>query len=352
MIKLLIADDSSFMRKAICTIVEKDSDIKVIGFARNGEEAVKLVKELNPDILTLDIEMPVLNGLEALKIIMEENPLPVIMLSSLTKEGASETLKALELGAVDYIPKEIKNTTLDILKIENEIIEKIKLIARKKYIIRSQIIRKNKERKNNENLKYYISDDLKDKKNVKIIAIGSSTGGPGALQQIITKLPNNLPCSIVIAQHMPSGFTKAFAERLNSISDIKVKEAEDCENLEDGVVYIAPGNFNMYLIKDFSKILIKIDEKDFGSLYKPSVDVLISSVAEIYGKNAVGIILTGMGCDGLKGMQKLKEKNGYIIAQDENTSIIYGMPKAVIDNNLANKICPIDEIAKEIISLF
>jgi two-component system chemotaxis response regulator CheB len=340
------------MRKAISTIVQKDPEIKVVGLARNGEEAVSMVKELKPDILTLDIEMPILNGLEALRIIINECPLPVIMISSLTKEGAFETIKALELGAVDYIPKDITNTSLDILKIEKEIIEKIKSIARKKNSIRNELIRKNRENASNKHsLKYTISE-FKNKKHIKIVAIGSSTGGPGALQQVITSLPDNLPCSIVIAQHMPVGFTKAFAERLDSISNIKVKEAEDKEILKDSTVYIAPGNKNMYLIKDLSKVFISLDDNNFGLLYKPSVDILITSVADIYGRNAAGVILTGMGCDGLNGIKKLKERGGYIIAQDEETSVIYGMPKAIVDSNLADKISPIDKVASEIISLF
>jgi len=352
LISLVIADDSSFMRKALSTIVEKDPEIKVIGMARNGEEAVALVKELKPDVLTLDIEMPVLNGLEALRIIIDENPMPVIMVSSLTVEGASETIKALELGAVDYIPKDINHTSLDILKIEKEIIEKIKAFARKKNIIRSRLIKQGRENKCRDHLGGYTLPDPKNKKQVKIIAIGASTGGPGALQQIVTKLPANLPCSVVIAQHMPAGFTRTFAERLDNLSNIKVKEAEDKENLQDSTVYIAPGNHNMYLEKEFSRVSIKIVDRDFGSLYKPCVDVLISSAADIYGRNVIGVILTGMGCDGLKGMKRLKEKNGYIIAQDEQTSIIYGMPKAVIDSNLADKIAPIDDIAQEIVSMF
>ncbi len=363
MLKLIIADDSSFMRKALTTIVEKDPEIKVIATARNGQEAVRLVKELDPDILTLDIEMPLMNGLEALEKIIAEHPMPVIMISSLTKDGANETLKALEIGAVDYISKGINHTNLDILKIENEIIEKIKNIGKRKNLIKSRLIRKNKKAK--EPNVEVISKDLenpssftstlnkfKNKRNFKIIAIGASTGGPSALQEVISNLPKDLPCSIVVAQHMPAGFTKTFAERLDSLSKIKVKEAQDKDQLEDSTVYIAPGNYNMYLIRNESKVLIKIDERDFGSLYKPSVDILISSVAEIFGKNAIGIILTGMGCDGLKGLQKLKSKNGFIIAQDETTSIIYGMPKAVIENKIADRICPIDKIANEIISLF
>ncbi len=330
------------MRKAISKIVEKDSQIKVVGLARNGEEAVQKVKSLRPDVLTLDIEMPVLNGLDALKIIMAEDPLPVLMISSLTKEGSSETIKALELGAVDYIPKNLSYVSLDILKLENEIRGKIKHIARKKRLVRSRA--KQEHRQERLTATTY-------KGGYKIISIGASTGGPGALQDLITLLPGNLPCSVLIAQHMPAGFTRTFAERLDSLSPLTIKEAQDRDTLQKNTVYIAPGSQNMYLSKKGAKVLINTNKKDMGTLYKPSVDILISSVADIYGRTAVGVILTGMGNDGLLGMRKLKEKKGYIIAQDEATSIIYGMPKAVVDERLADVVSPLHEIANHIIGI-
>jgi len=343
LIKLLIADDSAFMRKALSLIVEKDSEIKVIGLARNGEEAVAKVRSLNPDVLTLDIEMPVLNGLDALRIIMEENPLPVLIISSLTKEGSRETLKALELGAVDYIPKNLSYVSLDILKLEDEIIQKVKLIAHKKNLIKSRA------RKKQDVVIRPVASGYRG--NYKIIAIGASTGGPGALQDVITLFPHNLPCSVLVAQHMPAGFTRTFAERLDSLSQVKVKEAENGENLQNGIIYIAPGNQNMYLSKKGARVSITTSPKDMGTLYKPSVDILISSVAEIYGRLAIGVILTGMGNDGLVGMRKLKEKKGHVIAQDEATSIIYGMPKAVIEERLADRISPLKEIVNYILGI-
>lgn len=356
MIRVIIADDSAFMRRALKMILEKDPEITVIALAKNGLEAVELVKKLDPDVLTLDIEMPELNGIEALKRIINEHPIPVIMISSLTTAGAKETIQALEIGAVDYISKDIDHTKLNVLKIENEIINKIKSIARRKHIIKSRLLRKNIQQRHILEERNFLDDEYKnlilaDGQKIKIVAIGASTGGPGALQNIITMLPENLPCSIVVAQHMPAGFTKTFAERLNTLSKIIVKEAEDHELIEDSTVYIAPGNYNMYLVKESAKVFIKLDERDFGSLYKPCVDVLITSVAEIFGRRALGIILTGMGSDGLKGIKCLKEKHGIVIAQDEVTSIIYGMPKAIVDNKLADLILPIEEISKNIIKI-
>lgn len=339
MIKLLIADDSAFMRKAISKIAEKDPKIKVIGFANNGQEAIDKIKELRPDVLTLDIEMPLLNGLEALRIIMKECPLPVLMISSLTKQGAAETLEALELGALDYIPKNLSYVSLDILKLEKDIIEKIKLIAKKKPRIRLAQRYKSPE--------IYKKDPGQYSGDYSLIAIGASTGGPGAVQDIITSLPADLPCPVVVAQHMPAGFTRSFAERLDSLSSIKVKEAENGENIQDATVYIAPGNHNMALLRRGARVTVSLNNKKAVSPYKPSVDVLVSSAARIYGKKVLGIILTGMGNDGLLGMRELKKNDGFIIAQDEETSIIYGMPKAVIDDSLADVISPLQNIIKE-----
>jgi two-component system, chemotaxis family, protein-glutamate methylesterase/glutaminase len=357
MIKVLITDDSAFMRKAISMMIEKDPEIKVVGVARNGEEALEKIKALQPDVLTLDVEMPGMNGLEVLKKVMSEDPLPVLMISSLTKEGAEITFKALELGAMDFITKNLSYVSMDITKLEKDIIEKIKAISKRRYFLRknfafkSSFISKNK---NIEDKKFTTSKETRNlpfKNKYRIIAVGSSTGGPGALQEVISKLPKNLPCPIVIAQHMPPGFTRTFSERLNSISEVRVKEAENDEYLEDGTVYIAPGNTNMSLIRKGAKVYLFINPDTTGSTYVPSVNVLIGSVAEVYRSMAIGVILTGMGNDGLEGIKKLKSNYGYVIAQDEATCVIYGMPKAIIDNSLADCICPINEVTGKIVSI-
>ena len=346
MIKIVVADDSAFMRKAISMIVEKDPEIKVVGVARNGEEAVEKVKSLKPDVLTLDIEMPVMDGLKALEIIIEKCPLPVLMVSSIAKENADVTLRALELGAADYIPKNLSFVSLDIVKMEKEIIAKVKHIAKKGYIPRKKVTRSapTVARKISAEPHKYLN-------NYRIITIGSSTGGPGALQDVLTPLPGDLPCSIVIAQHMPAGFTKAFADRLDKISKINVKEAEDGERLERATAYISPGNKNTVIVRRGSKVFIHSGGDLADTIYKPSANTLIGSVADVYGGSTIGVIMTGMGNDGLEGMRKVKNRNGYTIAQDEATSIIYGMPKAVVDEGLADEVRPLHEIPEAILNI-
>jgi two-component system, chemotaxis family, protein-glutamate methylesterase/glutaminase len=351
MIKVLITDDSAFMRKAISMMIEKDPEIKVVGVARNGEEALEKIKTLQPDVLTLDVEMPGLNGLEVLKRVMSEDPLPVLMISSVTKEGAEITFKALELGAMDFVTKNLSYVSMDIIKLEKDIIDKIKAISKRRHFLKKNFILKNN---NIENKKPPILKEARNicfKNKFRIVAIGSSTGGPGALQEVISKLPKNLPCPVVIAQHMPPGFTRTFSERLNSISEVRVKEAENDEYLENGTVYIAPGNTNMSLTRKGAKVYLFINPDTTGSTYVPSVNVLVGSVAELYRSTAIGVILTGMGNDGLEGIKKLKSNYGYVIAQDEATCVIYGMPKAIIDNSLADSICPINEITSKIVSI-
>ncbi|MBN2073811.1 MAG: chemotaxis response regulator protein-glutamate methylesterase, partial [Actinobacteria bacterium] len=314
--------------------------IKVVGFARNGEEAVEKTCQLKPDVLTLDIEMPGMNGLEALEIILKKNPLPVLMISSLTKDNAEVTLRALEIGALDYIPKNLSHVSLDIVKLEKEIISKIKYIAGKKVSFRKKVIPAIRPALRAANRGKY-----------RIICIGSSTGGPGALRDIIPLLPPDLPCSILVAQHMPPGFTKAFAERLDAISKIRVKEAEDSEVLQNSTVYIAQGNTNLSIIRKGGHECTLVDREPRDSIYKPSVNVLINSVAGVYGSSAIGVILTGMGNDGLEGIRELKRRKGYVIAQDEATSIIYGMPRAIVESFLADRVCPLHEIVNELLKI-
>lgn len=344
MVKVLITDDSAFMRKAISIILEKDPGISVVGYARNGEDAIEKVKNLKPDILTLDVEMPGMNGLDALRVIMAENPLPVLMISSITKDGAEVTFQALELGALDYITKDLSYASLDIMKFEDEIRNKVKLLSRKKVFPKKQVEKPVNKILTSKPAKLFYRN------RIKIIAIGSSTGGPGALQVLLTEIPEDIPASIMIAQHMPQGFTKTFANRLNNISKIKVKEAENNDSLENGTAYIAPGNTQMSLKKEGSKLRISITDEPRNTLYRPSINFMISSIANIYGNLSIGVILTGMGNDGLEGIREIKKKKGYAFAQDEKSSIIYGMPKAIVDAGLADKICPIQEMAYEIVN--
>ncbi len=353
----MVVDDSAFMRKAISVMLESDPEIEVVGMAHNGEDGIEMAAKLKPDLITLDIEMPRMDGLTALRRIMEDNPTPVMMISSLTTEGAAATLEALSLGAVDFIPKQLSYVALDIVKIKDELLSKVKHIAR------------NKPRRPGISARRPISispaakkpvpvsvlgpeTQKKPKKRINIVAIGTSTGGPPALQAIIPLLPKNLPVPVTVVQHMPATFTKSLAERLNSLSKVEVKEAEHGEALSPGVVYIARGGKHMTVRFNSSSYSIDLSDEPSTTLHRPAVDVMVKSVAEIYGSAVLGIILTGMGNDGLEGLRLVKQKGGVVLAQNEESCVVYGMPRAVVENNLADRVLPLEQIASEIVSYF
>ncbi len=401
MIRVLIADDSAFMRKVLSDLFEKQSDFEVVGTAVNGREAVSKVKELKPNLVTLDVNMPVMDGLEALEIIMKENPLPVVMISSLTQRGAASTIRALELGAVDFISK-AGGAISKIDTIEPEILEKCRTAAKVNIrkiditpgggsavrnagptpVRRIELpVRKKSSSetasppvlagrhesvygkpRQNPLLKPRANPILtraeKNRSSAsggsgsgagKLVAIGTSTGGPQALQKVITRLPGNLPCGVVIVQHMPPGFTKSLAERLDTISEISVKEAEHDEVIRPGQVYIAPGNYHMRVKSEGAVRKIALSQEPPVGNHRPAVNVLFDSVAPIQ-KELVSVIMTGMGCDGCEGMKKIKQQGGYSIAQDEETCVVYGMPKAVVDAGLADEVRPLQDIADAIVA--
>lgn len=348
MVKVLIVDDSAFMRNALSNMLSSDPEIQIVGKAKDGLEAIELVEKLKPHIVTMDVEMPRMDGITALKHIMERNPVPVIMVSSLTVEGAKVTLDALEYGAVDFIPKNLSDLSLNIVKIKEILIEKIKHIARRGLVRRSvrPVADKTIE------IPKPIPSRTTGERRINLVSIGTSTGGPKALQEILPRLPKDFPTPIVIAQHMPPNFTKPFAERLNQLSQIIVKEAEDGEPLKNGVAYIAPGSGHMRVIRTKpieTNIHISATFEE-NYIYKPSVDALMLSVAEFFPGRALGVILTGMGNDGLKGLIALKKTGGRVFAQNEETCVVYGMPRAVIEAGIADKILPLEEIAGEIIN--
>ncbi len=369
-IRVLIVDDSAFMRRAISSLLKDELDIKVIGQAKDGEDAIKQIVDLKPDIVTMDIEMPKMDGLTALKIIMEKNPLPVIMLSSLTEEGAKSTLDALDYGAADYIPKNLSNVSLNIIKIKDDLISKIRAITANKIIYRVKPVKssfenneqilyklnKNKLQNNNNNnagkISYNDNINLANKLYYKkeIVAIGSSTGGPKALQEIIPLLSADFPLPLLLVQHMPKAFTGQFAQRLSSISHIKVIEAAGDEIIKPGVAYLAPGDKHLSVKKDVREgMRIFVSEEPKHLINRPSVTVMMKSVAEEYHEKSIAVILTGMGSDGLEGMSAIKKYGGSTIAQDEATCVVYGMPKAAIDAGVVDKVLPIYKIAEEII---
>lgn len=345
MITVLVVDDSAFMRKAISSMLEKDGDIQVVGSARNGQEALDKIRSLDPDVVTLDIEMPVMDGLSALRHIMMEAPRPVLMVSSLTTEGAEDTLKAMELGAVDFIPKQLSKVSLDIVKIEDDLRRKVKTVAKRKFKAIPQARRKSAPARQQAVPSKRRGAQIRD-----IVAIGVSTGGPPAVQKIISSLQSDFPACVLIAQHMPAAFTGAFAKRLNDVSSLQVKEAQTGDRIEKGRVYIAPGGRHLKINQKVSHIQLEIATEPDDVLYKPSVDVLMESVAGGVGKRGLGVILTGMGKDGLLGIRVLKRKGGKALAQSDSTCVVYGMPRAIVDEGLADGVVDIDDMAESIVA--
>ncbi|BCS86916.1 protein-glutamate methylesterase/protein-glutamine glutaminase [Pseudodesulfovibrio sediminis] len=343
MIKVLVVDDSAFMRKALSTMLDKDPDITVVGTANNGQEGLDMVRSLDPDVVTMDIEMPKMDGLTALRHIMMESPRPVLMVSSLTTEGAESTLKAMELGAVDFIPKQLSKVSLDIIKIEKDLIARVKTVAlRKMRHVSARAVRP-KPAPVVRRRRVAGSRPVRD-----VVAIGVSTGGPPVVQKILSSLPEDFPASIVIAQHMPAAFTGPFAARLDGVSKLTVKEAETGDVLKPGHVFISPGGRHLVLDQKISRVDVVVTDEPAGELYKPSANVMISSVAKAVGKRALGVILTGMGYDGCEGIRDLKSKGGRALAQSDSTCVVYGMPKAIVDAKLADEIIDLDDMSNAI----
>ena len=344
MIKVLIVDDSVFMRKLLTDLFEAEPDFKVLDTARNGQDAIEKVKKLKPDLVTLDVEMPVMDGLKALEVIMKEAPLPVVMVSSLTQAGAEATMQALELGAFDFVAKTagpISNVNM----IHREILLKCRSA------VKANVAQLTK--------RWVSSPALPTVKsfaamtgvagNERVIAIGTSTGGPRALQEVVTKLPGNLPCGVVIVQHMPPGFTKSLSERLNSLSALAVKEAEHNDIVRPGMVFIAPGDYHMLIEREGGKAVLKLNQSGPIGGHRPAVDPMMESVAKTFGSRAIGVILTGMGHDGAKGIKAIKQQQGHTIAEDQSTAVVFGMPKSAIELGVVDRVAPITSIANEII---
>ncbi len=342
MISVLIVDDSAFMRKAIEKMISGERDISIVAIAKNGAEAVEMNKKFRPDIITMDIEMPVMTGIEALKIIMREAPTNVIMISSLTQEGADVTLEALQLGAVDFIPKKMSFVSLDIIGIKNDLLAKMRAFAARKNakVVRTSPVFIPRERDSHKVIRQSIQASL--------VTIGVSTGGPPALQILIPALPKDFPVPILIVQHMPPAFTGPLARRLDTLSQINVKEAEDGESLRPGVAYIAPGGKHLQVRR---RGLISLTVNPMGKRHIPSVDILDSSAAEYYGADMIGVILTGMGNDGYEGLTLCKRQGAYILAQDEDSCVVYGMPRAVVEGGLADEVLPLHMIAPRLTEL-
>ncbi len=342
-IKVLVVDDSAFMRKVISDILSSDHEIEVVGTARDGKDALEKIPLLSPNVITLDVEMPTMNGLECLKQIMQTKPLPVIMLSSLTREGADATMEALELGAIDFVSKPTNIFNLKKEDLITEIIEKVK-------IAKNTIIKKHTH-----HVTYQRKSIVAHSNKLKnIVAIGTSTGGPKALQQVIPLIPGDIPAAFIIVQHMPPGFTKSLADRLNDMSELTVKEAADGDIVTAGSAYIAPGGYHLLFEKKgpSNQLKIKLNQNSPVGGHRPSVNVMMSSLSKTRLKNIIGVIMTGMGADGCEGLKQLKGINNTpIIAQDEQSCIVHGMPKAAVQAGIVDKVAPLHSITKEIIKM-
>lgn len=336
-IRVLIVEDSALMKKIIADIINSDLDLAVVAVANDGKEALKKISEFKPDVVTLDINLPGISGLDVLSEIVDKKSTRVIMLSAYSRSGANSTIRALELGAVDFIAKPSGEVSLGLDRFKEEIIFKIKLAAE---INPDKII-------------YRGITGLENRKNKvlplkKIVVIGASTGGPKAVLEVMQRISYSLPVAFLIVQHMPFGFTANFAERISWQSGIITKEAEDGDILAANKAFVAPGGSHMVLENYQGQIKIKIKQGEEVNFVKPSVDITMFSAAEIFGENVIGVILTGMGKDGLEGARMVKEKGGTVIVQDEKTSVVWGMPGAVSKAGLTDKILPLCEIADAI----
>lgn len=344
-IKVLIVDDSAFIRKILKDILESEGDIEVIATAKNGSEALEFLKNNDADVITLDVEMPVMDGLETLRQIMKTKYTPVVMLSSLTKDGAEMTFKALDLGAVSFIAKPSNIFKMGTSEIHDSIVSKIKEASN---IKSSKILEEKKE--GLPKVKHTPAREYNDEKVSRIIAIGTSTGGPRALQEVLANISPLVKAPILIVQHMPKGFTKSLADRLNTISQINVKEAEDDEILQNGTAYIAPGDRHLN-IKQISKTKYKIKLEDGPNIsgHKPSVDSLFESLCRQADSQIMAVVMTGMGSDGSKGIKCLKEtKKSFNVAEDESSCVVYGMPKSAVATGAVDKTIALTKIASEI----
>jgi len=366
--KVLVVDDSSFFRRRVTDILSKDPQLEVIDVAVNGQEAVDKAILLKPDVITMDIEMPVLNGIEAVQKIMAQSPTAILMFSSLTHQGAKSTLDALEAGALDFLPKKFSDIAKNSDEAGSLLRQRVAQLAKKGGVTRRSLSRdrfstkRSQDTQSSANVRKSIVPStvpLSTKKaavlkassgkKYSLLAIGTSTGGPVALQKILTQFPQDFPLPIIMIQHMPATFTNAFASRLNSLCKISVKEANDGDVLKPGCAYLAPGGRQMVIAGTENAAKIKIiDDNSAKITFKPSVDVSFGSAAKVFGGNVLGVILTGMGADGREGSRMLKAKGATIWAQDEQSCVVYGMPQAVTVAGISQLSLPLDTISSSI----
>ena len=373
-IKVLVVDDSSFFRRRLTEILAKDGDIEIADTANNGREAVEKALALKPDVITMDVEMPVLDGISAVREIMQQQRIPILMFSSLTHEGAKATLDALEAGAVDFLPKKFEDIARDKDEAGQLLRDRVRAVARKRQLGRSTfsstlsqraestsaprlserpaLTRSSFERpKLSERVGSSTTRFQASGKQYKLVAIGTSTGGPVALQRIITALPADFPLPIVLIQHMPAAFTGAFAQRLNSLAKIEVYEAKDNDVLRPGVAYLAPGGKQMMIEGIEREARLRVKEDDSPRItFKPSVDITFATAAKVYADKVLAVVLTGMGADGREGARLLKQTGSKIWAQDEASCVVYGMPQAIAAAGLMDVEVSLNDVASRLIT--
>jgi len=338
MINVLVVDDSSLMRRIVSEMLNSTSNIRVVGTARDGMDAVEKTKKLRPDVVTMDVEMPKMDGLTALCYIMAKTPVPVVMLTAMGKIEADLAVKSFEYGAVDFVSKPSKTISLDIEEVKNELINKVRAAST---VNVEKLVFKVVERRLIEKLL------IPPKTDKKVLIIGASTGGPQALSEIIPKLHRTFPLAVLIVQHLPVGFTKSFSERLSWQGSIALKEAEDGDVIRPGQAFVAPSGYHI-VVKN-GRIELNKNPKVNG--VRPSIDVVMKSAAEAYNDKIIGVLLSGMGKDGAEGMRAIKERGGSTIAQDALTSAIFGMPKAAIDMGVVDSVAPLPDIVDEIVRM-
>ena len=343
-VRVLIVDDSAFMRTALSRMIASESSFEVVGTASSGPDALDKIPSLDPDVVTLDVEMPGLNGLQTLRRIMTQFPRPVIMVSAVTEKDAETTFNALSAGAFDYVPKQLSSASLDILHIREDLVAKIRAAALSRVSSGAGTLSRKPSRSS--------SSEFCDTASTTpaIVALGSSTGGPKALQEILPLLPHDLSVPVLIVQHMPPGFTAPFAQRLNTLCAVKVREAAHRDPLQPGVVYIAPAGMHMTVDRTSdSRASICLDNDPADYLHIPSVDIMMKSVAESFRNLAMGVILTGMGSDGAEGMRAIHRQGGLTIGQDEATCTVYGMPRVCAELGALTRVVPLSQIPTQIL---
>lgn len=341
-IRVLIVDDSAFMRKLIAKIIAAEPDLTVAATARQGRDALDKLEKLEIDVITLDVEMPVLDGLETLRRIMDSKPKPVVMLSTATKKGSETTVQALALGAVDFIAKPSGPISLDLEVVAEQIVQKVRLAAS------AQVKGPTKAAFSPKKTASLTFPPPALGAAEKLVIIGSSTGGPRAIEEVFGQIPPNLPAGILVIQHMPKDFTRSFAERLDSLFPFPVKEAAPGDLIENGKALVAPGDFHLLVGKD-RRVYLNQDERVL--FLRPAIDITMNSLPPVFGNRILGIILTGMGRDGAKGMASIKEAGGLTIAQDKDSSTVYSMPRVIAENGHADYILPLNRIGEAITRL-